>query len=84
MDYNTPATLCKERSFMDKIKRYVENFFKETKADKKYQMRTSEMEACKNAMAADPFRTICTLFDYGYAKGYRAAVAEMNKGGAEV
>ncbi|MBD5517203.1 MAG: hypothetical protein HDR07_01460 [Lachnospiraceae bacterium] len=81
MDYNIHAVLCKERNFMDKIKRYVENFFKETKADKKYQMCTNEMEACKNAMTADPFRTICTLFNYGYAKGYRAAVAEMKKGG---
>ena len=30
------------------------------------------------------FKVITTLFDFGYAKGYRAAMAEMKKGGARV
>ena len=66
---------------MDKIKKYVEDFFKTNKGNSRYQLYTSEMEACKEAMKVDPFRTICTLFNYGYAKGYRAAVSEMEKGG---
>lgn len=28
------------------------------------------------------FKVVATLFDFGYAKGYRAAMAEMKKGGA--
>ena len=66
---------------MQKIKKYVENFFKTNKENAKYQLHASEMEACKDAMKVDPFRTICTLFNYGYAKGYRAAVSEMKNGG---
>lgn len=44
-------------------------------------MHANEMEACKNAIIYNPFDAINTLFCYGYAKGYRAAVAEMKKGG---
>lgn len=69
---------------MDKIKRYVENFLKSHKMSEKYKICVSEMDACKNAMSVDPFRTICTLFNYGYAKGYRAAVAELEKEGGTV
>lgn len=69
---------------MDKIKRYVEDFLKTTKVKEKDQLYTNEMDACKKAMTVDPFRTICTLFNYGYAKGYRAAVAEMEKRGGAV
>lgn len=66
---------------MDKIKRYVDNFLKTHKISEKYEIHVSEMDACINAMSVGPFRTICTLFDYGYAKSYRAAVAEMEKEG---
>lgn len=66
---------------MDKIKRYVENLLKTHKMKEEDQLYTNEMDACKNAMSVDPFRTICTLFNYGYAKGYRAAVADMEKEG---
>ncbi len=70
---------------MDKIKRYVENFLKTHKMKEEDQLYTNEMDACKKAMSVDPFRTICTLFNYGYAKGYHAAVVEMEKeGGAAV
>lgn len=67
---------------MQKIKKYVENFFKTNAVNARYQLYVDEIEACKDSMKADPFRTICTLFNYGYAKGYRAAQAEMKKGGA--
>lgn len=69
---------------MKKIKKYVENFFKTNKGNTRYQMYASEMTACKDAMKINPFDTINTLFCYGYAKGYRAAVAEMKEGGAAV
>ena len=67
---------------MKKIKKYVENFFKANSGNTRYQIHTSEMEACKNSIMHNPFDTINTLFYYGYAKGYRAAVSEMKKGGA--
>lgn len=66
---------------MDKIKRYVENFHKTTKIKEEDQLHTNERDACKKAMEVDPFRTICTLFNYGYVKGCRAAMAEMKKEG---
>lgn len=66
---------------MQKIKKYVENFFKTNARNVRYQIYVSEMEACKDAMKVDPFGTICTLFNYGYAKGYRAALSEVKKGG---
>ena len=62
---------------MKKIKKYVENFFKTNSGNARYQMY-----ACKDVMKINPFDTINTLFQYGYAKGYRAALAEMKKGGA--
>lgn len=69
---------------MNKIKKYVENFFKKNSGNARYQMHANEMEACRNAIIYSPFDAINTLFCYGYAKGYRAAVAEMKKGGAAV
>lgn len=42
-------------------------------------MHADEMNACKDAMKVDLFGTICMLFNYGYAKGYRAAVSEMKR-----
>jgi len=67
---------------MKKIKKYVENFFKTNKGNEKYQIYAPEMAAVYDAMKINPFDAISTLFDYGYAKGYRAALAEMKKGGA--
>ena len=62
---------------MKKIKKYVENFFKTNSGNARYQMYADEMTACKDAMIINPFDTINTLFNYRYAKGYRAAQAEM-------
>lgn len=67
---------------MQKIKKYVENFFKTNKENTRYGMYVDEMMVCEDAMKIDPFDTIITLFNYGYAKGYRAALAEMKKRGA--
>lgn len=69
---------------MQKIKDYVDRFFKSKKMDTNYALRTPEMIAFIDEMqwtdANRLFYTIATLFRYGYAKGYRAAVAEMKKG----
>lgn len=72
---------------MDKMKQYVERFFSTTKKNSKYGMSFSEMEhGMKEVFSATDanraFKVITTLFDFGYAKGYRAAMAEIKKGGA--
>lgn len=72
---------------MDKIKSYIDRFFSKTKKNKEYAMKSDEffvfMDEIVNAKDADgAFNTICTLFNFGYVKGYRAARAQMKKGGA--
>jgi len=67
---------------MEKIKKYLEIFFKSNTKNEKYQLRADELTACKDAIEINPFEAIVTLFNYGYAKGYRAALSEMKKGGA--
>ena len=74
---------------MDAIRKYADRFFSKTKKNPEYGMTFSEMEhgmgevfSAKDANGA--FKVITTLFDFGYAKGYRAAMAEVRKGGAAV
>ncbi|WP_300714661.1 hypothetical protein [uncultured Acetatifactor sp.] len=72
---------------MDKIKKYVERFFSSTKKKSGYGMSFSEMEhgveeVLRTSDANGAFKVITTFFNFGYAKGYRAAMAEMKKGGA--
>lgn len=67
---------------MDKIRNYVNRFLKSNKMNDRYCIYLNEIGACIRAFAEKPADTICTVFDYGYAKGYRAAMAEMKKGGA--
>lgn len=72
---------------MEKIKKYVERFFSSTKKNSKYGMSFSEMEygmeeIFRAADANGALKIITTFFDFGYAKGYRAALSEIKKGGA--
>ena len=72
---------------MEKIKKYVERFFKGKKQDINYEMSFNESKAGINAVissadANSAFDVITTFFNFSYAKGYRAAMAEMKKGGA--
>lgn len=72
---------------MESIKKYVERFFKSTKKNSEYGMSFSELEhgikeVFSTTDANGAFKLITTLFDFGYAKGYRAAMAEIKKGGA--
>lgn len=71
---------------MDKIKKYVDRFFSKTTKNRHYIMKSDEMFAFMDEItnagdANDAFRTVCTLFNFGYVKGYRAAQAEIRKGG---
>lgn len=75
---------------MESIKKYAERFFAKTRKNKEYGLSFDEMEqSMKEVFAAHDangaFKVVATLFDFGYAKGYRAALAEMKKkGGAAV
>lgn len=69
---------------MDKIKKYVERFFKGGRCNPRYEMKYGEVTDVMASIissrdANQSLPIICTLFNYGYAKGYRAAQAEMKK-----
>lgn len=71
---------------MDKIKKYVERFFSKTRKNQNYTMRSDELFVFVNEIMSSrepngAFVTAGTLFNFGYAKGYRAAQAEMKKKG---
>lgn len=66
---------------MDKIKKYIDGFLKKNKMNIRYGMSFKEGFSCVHAAEADPLETVVTVFEYGYAKGYRAALAEIRKGG---
>lgn len=64
---------------MQKIKDYIENFKKHNKMNEHYTMRGAELFAIIDEVKTDTFKTVVSLFEFGYAKGYRAAMAEMKK-----
>ncbi len=68
---------------MQKIKDYLNRFFKTKEMSRAYQLSSSEItDVFKELHGADGnkyFDVICTLFNYGYAKGYRACKAEQKK-----
>lgn len=72
---------------MQKIRDYINRFFGKTKKNQNYTMRSDELFAFMEEIMSSrepkgAFVVAGTLFDFGYAKGYRAAMAEMKKGGA--
>ena len=71
---------------MDKIKKYVERFFKTTKRNIRYSVSLGEckqvVDAVRNVDEFDGIFVLGEFFEFGYAKGYRATMAEMKKGGA--
>ena len=70
---------------MEKIKKYVENFFKSTKRNIRYSITLAEcsevVDEVRRGETSGVF-VVSKLFDFGYAKGFRAAMAEIKKGGA--
>ena len=67
---------------MEKIEKYIKKFFMKHEKNVRYDIRSNEMVLLSELMQKDRFRAISDIFNYGYAKGYRAAMAEMKKGGA--
>lgn len=69
---------------MGYMKSYTERFFRGNKKNVRYSMKSNEaMEAMHEILrlkdANGAFEVICTLFNYGYAKGYRARQAEERR-----
>lgn len=64
---------------MDKIRKYMERFFKSRRKNSNYDMGAIEWAALVNS-EQNRYDVIGTTFNFGYAKGYRAAMAEMKKG----
>ena len=62
---------------LERINRYIER----TKLDPlpAYHLRLNEGFALADAARVSPVSTICLAFEYGMAKGYRAAKAEQKK-----
>ncbi len=71
---------------MEKYKNYARRFFESRKKSRHYVLTFDDlvvfMEACAQADMSEMFHIVTTLFNFGYAKGYRAAMAEIKKGGA--
>jgi hypothetical protein len=71
---------------MESIKKYVERFFKTTKRNLRYSVSLGEckevVDAVRNVDEFDGIFVLADFFEFGYAKGYRAAMEEMKKGGA--
>ena len=66
---------------MKAIDSYVNKFFRTHKMSAYYAIRLDEAFACIQAVQEAPVQTIGTIFNYGYAKGYRAAMTQIKKGG---
>ena len=69
---------------MQKIRDYIDRFFGKTRKNQNYTMRSDELFAFMNEImdSREPngaFVAAGTLFDFGYVKGYRVALAEMKK-----
>lgn len=63
---------------MNKARKYTDRFFKSTRPNSRYSMRITEMfdfanEISKNNVCS----TVADIFNYGYAKGYRACQSDM-------
>ncbi len=60
-----------------KIERYIESTGISPKTHTRYGMQMCDMRAILEMVRATPIDGICLAFDYGMAKGYWAAKAEV-------
>ena len=67
---------------MEKIKKYIDRFRSGREISEKYDMKATEWFALREAASRNALEAIVDAFTFGYAKGYRAALAEMKKGDA--
>jgi len=64
---------------MEKIRKYIERFNRTTTINQHYAISAGEINSFKHAIDANPFEYLVLLYEYGFAKGYRAAVAKKKK-----
>lgn len=68
---------------MQRIRDYVDRFFKEIPENKRYLFKLDDAGAfadeIKSTDSKGLFYAISLLFRYGYVKGYRACKAEQKK-----
>ncbi len=64
---------------MEKIKRYVDRFIKKVTVNDRYDMSALELETLAQGARWDALNTISITFNFGYIKGYKAAMAEVRK-----
>ena len=60
----------------ERIERYIEKTKLSAKITDNYCLYTSDIGAFLEEMNQDWWRAMCMIFNYGRAKGYRAAKAE--------
>lgn len=63
-------------SEIEKMKRYIERTKLPSGVKDKYCLCVGEMNEVEKYLQSDMFSALCFLFEYGQAKGYRAAKAE--------
>jgi len=66
-------------SEIEKIKRYIERTGISEKTAHNYAIGTAKIGVFFDALGTDWFDAICTIYNYGRAKGYRAAKAKMKE-----
>lgn len=69
-------------SEIEKIKRYIALTGIKVHGQDRYAMNMREVRELMRSGEERPFDAIDLAFEYGKAKGYRAAKAEVRKGGA--
>lgn len=66
---------------MEKINAYIDRFLLKVNLNDRYDMNAMELIVLSNEAEKDSMKAVSTTFQYGYIKGYRAALAEMKKRG---
>lgn len=66
---------------MDKIRKYIERFFRNNSIPGAYDMSMKEWVELSESAKESPVDAVSTAFLYGYAKGNRACKASIKKGG---
>lgn len=67
-------------SEIERIQNYIEGSKLSRKARYAYCMYLNEMDALHEALSQDEFSVMYLIFEFGRAKGYRAAKAEASRG----
>ena len=64
---------------VERIQRYIVNTKIHEKFGTRYSMRLDELFTFSDMLQKDIYRTMGLIFDYGAAKGYRAAMKGVKK-----